>query len=160
MAACGFHEAGWKVASTGLGTEEGWRNGSSLSFPAPPGKEQKPRLRTCWASLATWREGELGGEQEGGGQQVSLVPSGIQQFGSRLPVCRSSSPPRPFPEQWQDTGLRSPATATSHQARLGWPRPSRACPWHTEGQQPPHQMRGPRYSLVMFIPWLPGRPQC
>lgn len=48
----------WKVASTGLGTEEGWRNGSSLSFPAPSGKEQKPRLRTYWASLAAWREGE------------------------------------------------------------------------------------------------------
>lgn len=35
----------WKVASSGLGTEEGLRKGSSLSFPAPPWESAKCQVK-------------------------------------------------------------------------------------------------------------------
>lgn len=42
-----------------------------------------------------------------------------QQFGNRLPICCSLSSQQPFSEQWQDTGLCSPATARRPPGQAG-----------------------------------------
>lgn len=76
---------GWKVASSGLGTEEDSRNGSSLSFPAHPGKVQGARVRTPWGSSGHLTGGREGGRAAGGGDQEGGV-CGIEQV-SLFPLC-------------------------------------------------------------------------
>lgn len=69
----------WKVASTGLGTEEGSRNGSSLSFPAHPWEsaesEVKDPLGLLWSPDR--RESRVEGRKEvvwyRAGQRLSPV---------------------------------------------------------------------------------------
>lgn len=135
-----------------------------LSFSAPPGKVPKARLRTCWGfsgHLTGGRAGWRAGRGWCGVKRVSLFPLCDPAIWKQTPCL---PPVQPMAALSRTMAGYRPALASngvqiSGPGCVGLGHAGLVSGTHTEGQQPPHPMRGPLVQPGIFTHRFPGRPR-